>query len=265
MAAESQSLMNKLEQAVLKKVDLADKSPSRYFVRAMLATAFLTLATNMAFMVGEKVNHVDPTHSIGKLMYALFFGWALVMILFMNSELFTSNAMYFSAKLTRKVVKPSKAAKVLVLCYIGNFVGAIAMSALIVYSGTWGESIGEFATSAVAAKLAKPPMDIFLQGIIANFVVNTAVIVSLNLKDDMAKVTSLVFIVFIFALFGSEHVIANFSAFSTVFFANNFAGFDLMAVLSNFLFATLGNIVGGGLLIGVVYVWLNKGDFKYKD
>ena len=55
----------------------------------------------------------------------------------------------------------------------------------------------------------------------ANIVVNTAVLVSMRMKDDAGKVAAIIFIIFIFAFLGFEHVIANFPAFSLAYFASN--------------------------------------------
>lgn len=271
-------LMDKMNQAVNKKIELVEKSPTRYFVRAALATLFLTLATTIALIVGQKIGNFvevtsiinnDAVHKasmdIGKIFFSLTFGWALVMILFMNGELFTSNAMYFSGKVFDKTVKPSQALKVLILCYVGNFVGAVLAAALFVYSKTFAPEVAAFGEHIILAKLEKPAYVIFLQGIIANLVVNIAVLLSINLKDDTAKILSILFLVFTFALFGSEHVIANFGSFSLVGFATNFQNISTAAVLKNFFFSTLGNLIGGGLLIGCSYVWLNGKNLKYKD
>lgn len=271
------SLMAKMNAAVDKKIELVKVSPLRYVGRAILATILLTLATCIAFLVAEQLQNffiaimpateanANTAYGVAKIFFSLIFGWALVMILFMNAELFTSNAMYFTGKVFDKYAKLSQASKVLILCFIGNFIGAILTSALLVFSKTFTADVSSFADHVVMAKLAKDPMTIFLQGIIANLVVNIAIILSLNLKGDSAKISAILFAVFMFAFFGSEHVIANFASFSLVGFATGFAGMSTASILTNFLFATLGNIVGGGLLIGILYVWLNKGSFQYKD
>lgn len=273
----SLSLMEKFSAATQKKVNLVEQSPARYFVRAILATVFLTIATTIAFLVSEAVQDllmdVVPAsadsakhiYTFTKIIFSAIFGWALVMILFMNTELFTSNAMYFSGQLFHRTVKPSKAINVLLLCYIGNFVGAVIAAAFMVYSNTFTEATGDFAHHVVMAKLAKDPITILLQGMIANLIVNIAVVLALNLKEDIAKIAAILFMVFTFAFFGSEHVIANFSAFSLVGLATNFADMQTSQILINFLFSTIGNFIGGGFFIGVVYVWLNNGSFQYKD
>ena len=42
-------------------------------------------------------------------------------------------------------------------------------------------------------------------------------------------------------------------------------GMNLLSVLSNFLFSGLGNYVGGGLFIGLLYSWLNNQSKLYVD
>ncbi|MGZ7234553.1 formate/nitrite transporter family protein, partial [Streptococcus pyogenes] len=80
-------------------------------------------------------------------------------------------------------------------------------------------------------------------------------------------VFSMVFIIFIFAFLGFEHVIANFVSFSLAFFVNGgpVEGMSFLSVLSNFLFSGLGIYVGGGLVIGLLYSWLNRNSDMYVD
>src|SRR5699024_3028694 len=121
--------------------------------------------------------------------------------------------------------------------------------------------------AGIAAKLAKPTLQILAEAMFANIVVNTSVIVSLRMKDDAGKVPAIIFIIFIFAFLGYEHVIANFPAFSLAFFASggNIPGMDVAHIVHNLVFAFIGNYIGGGLVIGLVYAWLNSSKSKYVD
>ena len=71
----------------------------------------------------------------------------------------------------------------------------------------------------------------------ANIVVNTAVLVSMRMKDDAGKVAAIIFIIFIFAFLGFEHVIANFPAFSLAYFASNGAIEAFTAVMLFIIFS----------------------------
>ena len=62
-------------------------------------------------------------------------------------------------------------------------------------------------------------------------------------------------------------MIANFPAFSLAFFASggNIPGMDVAHIVHNLVFAFIGNYIGGGLVIGLVYAWLNSSKSKYVD
>lgn len=259
------SLMEKVESAGKKKLELVEKSWLRYLVRAMLAGMFLTIATTMAVMVGDKLDHI--VHGLGKFGYSIMFGWALVMILYMNTELGTSNMMYFTANVAMKKTKVSQAMKVVGLCVLGNLLGAVLFSWISAQTGTFANLAPDhYLYTAMVAKLAKTVPQIFFEGILANIVVNTAIIVTLNIKEDVAKIIAIIFIVFIFAFLGYEHVIANFSLFSLGLFTGGMIeGVSTMAITINIIVAFIGNLIGGGAVIGLTYVFLNKGDFNYKD
>ncbi len=112
-----------------------------------------------------------------------------------------------------------------------------------------------------SGKLEKPPYRFLVEAMFANIVVNTAVLVSMRMKDDAGKsrghyfslslsLRSLVF----------EHVIANFPAFSLAYFASNGAieAFTAGNVIHNLFWAFIGNFIGGGLIMGLGYAWLDK-------
>ena len=78
---------------------------------------------------------------------------------------------------------------------------------------------------------------------------------------------TVVFIIFIFAFLGYEHVIANFPAFTLAYFASQgqMDGMTVSNVLHNLFFALAGNYIGGGLVMGLGYAWLNQSKSSYVD
>lgn len=121
--------------------------------------------------------------------------------------------------------------------------------------------------TSLAGKLEKSTLQILVEGIFANVVVNTAVLISLRMKDDAGKVLAIIFIIFIFAFLGYEHVIANFPAFSLGYFASqgSIATMTASNLIHNLVFALVGNYIGGGLVIGLMYAWLNNTSSDYVD
>ncbi|WP_185935224.1 formate/nitrite transporter family protein, partial [Enterococcus faecalis] len=83
-----------------------------------------------------------------------------------------------------------------------------------------GLTADNFMLTSITAKLEKSTIQILVEAMFANIVVNTAVLVSMRMKDDAGKVAAIIFIIFIFAFLGFEHVIANFPAFTLAFWAS---------------------------------------------
>ena len=234
-------LFEKIDASIEKKANLFENSFSRYAVRAVLACLFLTLGTAVAFAIAMKGE--DIAHGLGKILYAFMFSWGLVMILYMNAELGTSNMLYMTVGVFRQRLALSKAAKILFARIFFNMLESIAV------------------------KLAKPSATILVEGMFANIVVNTAVLISMRMKEDVGKVITVVFIIFIFAFLGYEHVIANFPAFTLTYFASHgqMDGMTVSNVLHNLFFALAGNYIGGGLVMGLGYAWLNQSKSSYVD
>lgn len=259
-------LFEQIDKSISKKMSLFQNSFVRYAFRAMLACMFLTLGTAIAFAIAMKGE--DIAHGLGKILYAFMFSWSLVMILYMNAELGTSNMLYMTVGVQRKRIQLSMAAKILFSCILFNLVGGVIFGFLIAQTAPFQNLTSDnYMFTAISGKLAKSTTQIIVEGMFANIVVNTAVLVSMRMKDDAGKVFAIIFIIFIFAFLGYEHVIANFPAFTLAYVASNGAieGMTAMSVAHNLIFALIGNFIGGGLVMGLGYAWLNNADTTYLD
>ncbi len=259
-------LFEKIDASIEKKANLFENSFSRYAVRAVLACLFLTLGTAVAFAIAMKGE--DIAHGLGKTLYAFMFSWGLVMILYMNAELGTSNMLYMTVGVFRQRLALSKAAKILFACIFFNMIGGMLCEFLISMTTPFQDlTLDNFMLESIAVKLAKPATTILVEGMFANIVVNTAVLISMRMKEDAGKVITVVFIIFIFAFLGYEHVIANFPAFTLAYFASHgqMDGMTASNVLHNLFFALAGNYIGGGLVMGLGYAWLNQSKSSYVD
>ncbi|MER0123514.1 formate/nitrite transporter family protein [Streptococcus sp. ZJ93] len=268
MAEQSPTLMYTIDKSIKKKADLIESNYWAYALRSIFASVYLALGIAIALYTADKLEQVSA--GLGKFSYGLMFGWGLLMILYMNAELGTSNMMYMTVAIYRKVIPTKTALKILATCIFFNFIGAVIVCFLLAQTAPY--SVGHVAMDSyliqgTIAKIAKTPLTQFIEGIFANMVVNIAVFVFLKMKDDAGKAIAVIFIIFIFAFLGFEHVIANFSTFSLAFFSNGgpVEGMNFPSVLSNFLFSGLGNYVGGGLVIGLLYSWLNNQLSVYVD
>jgi nitrite transporter NirC len=96
---------------------------------------------------------------------------------------------------------------------------------------------------------------IFFKGILANWIVCLAVRIALRCKEEIAKILALILIVFMFVYLGFEHSIANMGTFSMAILGGG--ALTLGEALHNLLFSTVGNVVGGVLLVGLPFTYLN--------
>lgn len=261
------SFVNIIDKNCQKKENLIIKSLGRYAFRSMLAGAMLTLTTFAGTYSGDQVDKVFP--GLGKFLYAFLFAFGLAYILFMHMELATSNMMYLSAGVFLNKIKIKNVIYILLVCILFNLVGSIFTGWLINQTGVLKAIMGNgLLIHIVEGKLAQDSVEIFFSGIVANIFVNIAIISYLLLKEESAKITIALSAVFMFVYLGLNHVIANFGSFSIAYFTNigsKVEGLTILNVLRQWLFAFLGNFVGGGLILGLGYAWLNKTDSIYKD
>ena len=256
------NFMSKIDGAVAKKDALFDQSKVRYLLRAIYAGIFLTLPTAIGVLVWDAIA-VDYT-SLGKISYALIFPLGLAMIIYLNGELATSNMMYLFTGAHRRKLSWSKALTIIFICTCMNLLGAAIVGILIGHS-----SIAHYfnADSAIMtminAKLDKDIWTLFIDGILANIFVNITIMGQMKMKDDSARLLFIVAVIFLFVYGGFEHVIANFSLMSLAFFSGN--NMNLLGVLVNWLVVFLGNLVGGGVMMGLGYSFLNNEDTLYLD
>ena len=256
------SFMSKIDGAVAKKDALFDQSKVRYLLRAIYAGIFLTLPTAIGVLVWDAIAVDYP--SLGKISYALIFPLGLAMIIYLNGELATSNMMYLFAGAHRRKLSWSKALTIIFICTCMNLLGAAIVGILIGHS-----SIAHYFNTDSAimtminAKLDKNIWTLFIDGILANIFVNITIMGQMKMKDDIGRLLFIIAVIFLFVYGGLEHIIANFSLMSIAFFSGN--DMDMMAVLINWIFAFIGNLVGGGVIMGLGYSFLNSVETGYLD
>lgn len=147
----------------------------------------------------------------------LSFGIALSLVLMAGAELFTGTNMIMMAGALNKNVSFGEMFKVWIVSYLGNLLGAILVGILFVYSGSSTGNISEFIIDLSKMKIALSPMNIFFKGILCNILVCLAVLCSLKLKDETAKLMMIFWCLFAFITSGYEHSIANISLFTAGF------------------------------------------------
>jgi nitrite transporter len=243
-----------IEQLSLKKKKLLQQSPVDYLLRASLAGALLAFVFVMCIKLAQPFHavHSEATY----LVYSLFFGIALILVIFGNAELFTSNTMYLTISTMRKKTTIADTLKIWITCYIGNLLGAILFAILFHLSGIFASvSPDHFLYYIVEQKTTPDTIQLFSRAILCNWIVCLACFLPIRMQSDTAKIIAIFLSVLVFFASGYEHSVANMGLFSIAFFTFDL---DVATMLHNLVPVTLGNIIGGAVFVGMLYGYLNR-------
>lgn len=222
----------------------------------MLAGAFIGFGAMFATVVTADTG---ITPGIAKLLGGVVFSLGLVLVVVGGAELFTGNTLIVMAYASRKVT----AGQVLRnwgVVYVSNFVGAAGVAALVAMSGRLGSGAGSVGDRALAIAEAKGGVrfgEAIVSGVLANVLVCLAVWMTMSAHSLIDKVAVIVPPIAAFVAAGFEHSVANMYFFPVALFHGATDAQPHMAwhtfLLHNLLPVTIGNVLGGAVLVGLVY------------
>ena len=246
-----------VEQLALKKLKIYKQSPLRYIARAMLASMFIGFGVIVAFKTGNffYVEHSPFTYP----MAAITFGAAIILIAYGGGDLFTGNTFYYTYAALRKKMQWLHVIRLWIMSFMGNILGAAVFALLIWTTGLFAESsVNGFLLSVVEKKMTDPAWELFFRGILCNWLVCLAFFIPMALKGDGPKMFAMMLFVFCFFISGYEHSIANMCTFAIALVLNHPGTISMEGVIHNLVPVTIGNLIGGGLLMAVMYNYVNK-------
>lgn len=258
-------------EALETKTLMSGELLNRYLQRAgmagiLIGVFYSVYYTTVAAFAGVQYESLS-LEGVGKVVGALVFGWALVFIYYTKSELLTSNMMIVTVGAYYHRAKWWRVLRLLFFCYVGNLLGGLLVAILFRFSSLVSGPVLEQMDHAIDVKLGYVSDgiagwgDLFVRAIFCNLMINIAMLLVYNglIKDDLTKSLAMIMSVFVFAFAGFEHSVANSVLFLIMWFEH---GIDVGLAAGNVGIALLGNYVGGGLLIGLYYAYVND-DSRY--
>ena len=240
-------------------------------VLGILAGAFIALGA--MFMTVVATGASDLPWGVARLLSGLVFSIGLILVIVGGAELFTGDSLMIVACASQRITLYSLL-RAWILVYVGNMIGAVGTALLVFLSGQHsfaGGAVGQTALSIANAKVALPTVELFFLALLCNVLVCLAVWMSFGARSTTDKVMVIVPPVTAFVAAGFEHSIANLyflpyalgiKAGASVEFwsaigqaADDYAAVTLTAAAHNIIVATIGNLIGGSLMVGAVY-WL---------
>lgn len=203
--------------------------------------------------------------AIARVLGGVVFSLGLILVVVAGAELFTGNNLLLMACVSRRI-SAGKLARNLSLVYAANFIGAAGLALLVALSGHARMNqggVGEAAVSLAADKCALPFSEIFFKAVLGNLLVCLAVWISMAGRTVIDKAVAIVFPVSAFVACGFEHCIANMYIIPLgILLKDGFpdatpnpAALDWSGLVHNLVPATLGNLLGGAGMVGLVY-WI---------
>ncbi|MGN0948408.1 formate/nitrite transporter family protein [Megasphaera sp.] len=231
------------------KVGLLKKNPLGYFLLSALAGAYIGFGILLSFTVSGTLGAIPMT----KIAMGLSFGIALSLVIIAGAELFTGNAFVLFNGWRSHTVTMSDVVRLWIVCYLGNWAGAIILS-LIFYAaaGTAG-GVGTALANAAAMKMSLPPLVLFAKGILCNVLVCLAVWCGFRTKNDAAKLIMVFWCLYAFFTCGFEHSVANMTVLTLGMLNPAGAAVSFGGYLYNLAFVTVGNIVGAVVFLSIPY------------
>jgi nitrite transporter NirC len=189
------------------------------------------------------------------------FGVALTLVIFAGSELFTGNNLIMTIGILSRTVTAGALGRVWVASFLGNLLGSLLLALATAASGVLSKTPAkEFVLGVVAAKMAAPASELFFRGVLCNALVCLAVWMGMRTKDETARLVLIFWCLFAFIGAGFEHSVANMTLLGIgLFLPHDPALVSWGGFARNLGFVTLGNIVGGALLIGLPYWYVAEG------
>jgi nitrite transporter NirC len=225
----------------------------RYLFLSALAGAYVGVA--VVLMVSVSAPLVAAGSGFAKLAQGAVFGVALVLVVFAGAELFTGNAMFMLQGWWQRTVRPVDVALVGAVSLVGNVAGSLGFAAVVHGGGTLAGPGADLIGTITAAKDAATGPQLFWRAVLCNALVCLALWMAARTRSDGAKLVVLWWALLAFVGSGFEHSIAN----ATVFSLGALEGsIGWGALVRNLAWTVPGNVVGGGLVIGLGYAWVAR-------
>ena len=244
--------------------------PLNQFILGILAGAFIAFASEGSNMAAINLFAKPETYGLGKALAGVVLATGLMLVIIAGGELFTGNTLITIGVLEKKIkLKDMLSNRFFV--YLGNFVGALFIAYMMNMSGLFNSGdnmLGGITLKIAAYKTHLTFSQAFYLGIMCNWLVCIAVWMSYGAKDIIGKCFAIFFPISLFITSGFEHSIANMYYIPAGILAKSNASWveasgltaEKLAHLNwntfitkNLVPVTIGNIVGGVILVAGVY------------
>lgn len=247
---------------------------AKMILLGIMAGIFIAIGGEASSLASHNIGNVG----LARMVTGAVFPVGLMMIVIVGGELFTGNTMIVMAVMQKETTW-GRYLRNLVTVYLSNLVGSLIIAVLTYFSGQWnytGGALGAYTIKIAYGKATMGFSSAFCSGILCNILVCVAVLMGIAAKDIGGKILGIFFPIFAFVTSGFEHCVANMYYIPAgMLAACNPAYVDkaeelygitriqlnalsITGFIRSMIPVTLGNIVGGAVLVGAVLILVNK-------
>jgi formate/nitrite transporter len=237
------------------------------FLLACLAGAYIAMGAIFATTVAAGTSAAWP-FGVTRMLMGLVFCVGLVLVVVGGAELFTGNTLMTIACMEKRITTGALLRN-WVIVYIGNLIGSIVIALLTTMGKTYTLGNGVLGMAALTIANVKVNLGFWQAvalGILCNFLVCLAIWMTFSARTVSGKILAILFPISAFVAAGFEHSVANMYFIPAGLFIKLFdpaftasTPLDLTYLtwggffLNNLLPVTIGNLIGGAVLVGMIY------------
>ncbi len=248
--------VERMVEMAKKKVSYLKTNPVGYLLLSAMAGIYLGFGICLIFSVGAPF-WADGSAGL-KLVMGASFGIALTLVIFAGSELFTGNNMVCAIGTLARAITMKQMGLIFFWSFVGNLLGSLGIAWLIAQAAVVGQAPqSDLLLKVASVKMNGPAWELFIRGILCNWLVCLAVWMAARTTNDAAKIMLVFWCLFAFVGSGFEHSIANQSILGIALFLPHGPDVTWLGLAWNQFWVVSGNVVGGAVFVGGAY-WLSS-------
>jgi len=273
MSKKPQQIAETISTTGINKTQL---DSSRILILALLAGAYVGFGGQFAITIAVDAAKYTGL-GISKAIMGIVFSLGLILVVLGGAELFTGNCLMCLPVLGGKV-KLRELARNWAIVYLGNFLGSICLVYIIFNAGLY--EMGSNALGITTLGIANSKVNLtftqaFYRGIACNWLVCLGVWLATSAEDTTGKILACIFPIMAFVGSGYEHSVANMFFVPMGIMLKEVPGLVVQSglnlsnlnwlsfIVKNLIPVTLGNIVGGGFFVAILYGYVYSKKTSY--
>lgn len=230
----------------------------KFCLLSILGGAFIAFGGLLSVLVSGGMPGIGAENpGIVKWVAGALFPVGLIMVSITGVDLFTSDCAAFTLAGMKREIKGKQFAQYLLLSYLFNFIGTQLIAYFLTYqagllqSEPWLSYFHQYAEGKVYQSWGT----VFIKGIGANWLVCLGMFMGYAAKDIIGKCIAIWIPVMLFVTMGYEHSIANMYFIPTAIYSGaDITWLDFISL--NLIPSTIGNFIGGAVMVGLAYGYL---------